>query len=291
MMSRLFTVAMLLGATIGLPYMASRVSSNRSAAVVAPIDAASAPTDPPGGTSPPVATTQSSAPVEGPGSLIYASPAPLEGTRFHSVDQVLRFDITKDWVYRNWARKTTWPTDVGLVGVRVPLVTGTDITALSGSLTYFFNAQGQLEHITFRGRTGDSTALVNYLTRTYQLQWTPAAVGEQLYQVKHGQRVQSELHTRPEAVLWATSPHNSVAVELELARPGSQRYLPAKTPSLEIPQVAASATTTAAATAEGSADSETTLSGAPASWGEYWDSLRYATPQEEDQVLWRRWPN
>lgn len=290
MMSRLLTVAMLLGVTIGLPYLASRVSSNRSTAVVTPIEATPAPAGSPGNTSPPPASTLSAAPVEGPGSLIYTSPAPLEGTRFHSIDQVLRFDITKDWVYRNWARKTTWPTDVGLVGVRVPLVTGTDIAALSGSLTYFFNAQGQLEHITFRGRTGDSTALVNYLTRTYQLQWTSSAIGEQLYQVKQGQRVQSELRTRPEAVLWATSPHNSVAVELELARPGSQRFLPPRAIGLDIPPAA---TTASSASTQSASDSSSTPVGAggPSSWSEYWDSLRYASPQEEDQVLWRRWPN
>jgi hypothetical protein len=212
------------------------------------------------------------------------STAPLEGTRFHSIDQVLRFDITKDWVYRNWARKSTWPTDVGLVGVRVPLVTGTDIAALAGSLTYFFNAQGQLEHISFRGTTGDATALVSFVTRTYQFQWSSAPVGEQVYQVKSGNRVQSELRTRPQAVLWTTAPHSSISVELELARPGSKRYLPPRVPALTIPQVAS--TTPAATAADEGADSSS-------SSGEesFFDSIRRATPEEEGQVLWRRWPN
>jgi hypothetical protein len=208
----------------------------------------------------------------------------LEGTRFYSVDQVLRFDITKDWVYRNWARKSTWPTDVGLVGVRVPLVTGTDIGALAGSLTYYFNAPGQLEHISFVGRTGDSTPLVSFLARTYRFQWSAAPVGEQLYQVKSGDRVQSELRTRPEAVLWTTAPHSSIVVELELARPGSKRFLPPRVPTLEIPQVASS-TPPAATTNEGSAPSSSD------SAESYFDQIRHATPQEEGQVLWKRWPN
>jgi hypothetical protein len=222
--------------------------------------------------------------VEGSGSLVYMSTAPLEGTRLHSIDQVLRFDITKDWVYRNWARKSTWPTDVGLVGVRVPLVTGTDIAALAGSLTYFFNAQGQLEHIAFRGTTGDSTALVGFLTRTYQFQWSSAAVGEQLYQVKSGTRVQSELRTRPQAVLWTTAPHSSIAVELELARPGSKRFLPPRAPALEIPQVASSTPPAADASAATDSSSQT-------GDDSFFDTIRRATPEEEGQVLWRRWPN
>jgi hypothetical protein len=281
-------VAMLLGVTIGLPYAASHLS-NDGAKVSRPppgVSAAQAPTAGSPGPWLQAAATPTASPnsVEGPGSLVYTSTAPLEGTRFHSVDQVLRFNINKDWVYRNWARKSTWPTDVGLVGVRVPLVTGTDIAALAGSLTYFFNAQGQLEHISFRGRTGDTTALVNFLARTYQFQWSSAPVGEQVYQVKNGNRVQSELRTRPEAVLWTTAPHSSIAVELELARPGSKRYLPPRVPSLQIPQVASS-TPPAAEASDGAGSSSANGDDS------FFDSIRRATPEEEGQVLWRRWPN
>jgi hypothetical protein len=277
-------VAILLGITIGLPYVASHLSDG--AAKVASPPPASAPRTTEAAALPPLAANVSSSPtntVEGPGSLVYASTAPLEGTRLHSIDQVLRFDITKDWVYRNWARKSTWPTDVGLFSVRVPLVTGTDITALAGSLTYYFSAQGVLEHISFRGRTGDTTALVNFLARTYQFRWSPAAVGEQVYQVKRGDRVQSELRTRPEAVLWSTAPHSSVVVELELARPGSKRLLPPRVPALEIPQVASSTPT--------ATPSNGTAVNGSSSADSYFDQIRHATPQEEGQVLWKRWPN
>jgi hypothetical protein len=277
---------MLLGVTIGLPYVASRFSgggtpvANQPPAAAVPVPLAAGSASSPPAASLPASSTHS---VQGPGSLVYANTAPLEGTRFHSVDQVLRFDITKDWVYRNWARKSTWPTDVGLFGVRVPLVTGTDITALAGSLTYYFNAHGGLEHIAFRGRTGDTTALVSFLARTYHFQWSPAAVGEQLYQVKRGERVQSELRTRPDAVLWTTAPHSSIVVELELARPGSKRFLPSRAPALEIPQVASS--TPAAASGEGTATDGSSGSDS------YFDQIRHATPEEEGQVLWKRWPN
>jgi hypothetical protein len=283
-MARLFMIIVLLGATIGLPYVYDRMSRTRAAAGQAAVSA------PPGIATPAPAlaltngTIPSLAPT--PGSTVPGNPV-VDGPRFSSVDQVLRFDVTKEWVYRNWSRKSTGPTDVGLFAVRVPLVTGTHLAALAGSLTYFFNTYGQVEHISFRGHTGDTTPLVNFLTRTYGLQPAAAPTGEQLFQVKRGNRVQSELVTRPESVLRSTSPHGSFAVELELARPGSQRFLPPRTPQLEIPQVASSTPSAAAPPAAESADTAAETGGMQP----YLDKFRYATPQEEGQVLWRRWPN
>ena len=222
--------------------------------------------------------------VQSPGSLLSNNTVPLEGARFHSVEQVLRFDVTKEWVYQNWSRKSTGPTDVGLFAVRVPVVTGTQLGAIAGSLTYFFNAYGQVEHISFRGRTGDPAHLVNFVMRTYGFQRSTAPVGEQLLQVKRGERIQSELRTRSESVVSTASPHSSFAVELELARPGSVRFLPPRAPQLEIPQVAS---TPAPATPTG----EASASSNEGALQPYLDKFRYATPQEEGQVLWRRWPN
>jgi hypothetical protein len=287
-MSRLLIIAVLLGATIGLPYLASRYSragaaSSQEPAASQPPDAAAA-----SALAPSLASGAGPAPLlgQGPGSSIYVSPAPLEGARFHSVEQVLRFDVTREWVYQNWARKSTGLTDVGLFGVRVPLITGTQIGALAGSLTYYFNTQGQVEHISFRGRTGDTTQLVNFLTRTYAFQRAEAPAGEQHYLVKRGDRLQSELRTRPESVLWSTSPHGSFDVELELARPGSKRRLPPRGPYLEIPPVASTTPAPAAASDEAADPSKGAGILQP-----YLDKFRYATPQEEGQVLWKRWPN
>jgi hypothetical protein len=281
-MSRLTMIAVVLGIAIGMPYLASKKSKS-DASPAAP----SAATTPPiqGGaitTTPPPSTTHAEPaklPAPGPGSLINASPAPTAGSQIRAIEQVLRFDLTKDWVYRTWERKSTGPTDVGLFAVRVPLVTGTHIAALAGSLTYFFNANGVVEHISFRGRTGDTTQLVNFLVRTYEFERAGTAVGEQLYQVKRGRRVHSELRTRPESVLWTTSPHRNIAVELELAHPSSKRVLPPRATTLDIPQAA-----TTAATPSDSAASES-------AGNSYLDKVRYATPQEEGQVLWKRWPN
>ena len=285
-------IATLLGASIGVPYAVSHKTAPPAATGASAPNAAShsgwswptwiSPASPPTGT---MATTPTAPTQTGPAQLSQAPP--VDRVRMHPVEQVLRFDLTRDWVYRNWDRKSTGPTDVGLFAVRVALVSGTDISSLAGSLTYFFNAQGQIEHISFRGRTGDSTRLVDFLTRTYGFQRAASPTGEQVFQVGQSGKVQSELRTHPESVLLSTLPHGSIAVELELARPGSKRYLPPRGPVLQIPQVASTAppASKAAQTAEG-ADAATASDGTS-----LFDKARYATPQEQEQVLWRRWPN
>jgi hypothetical protein len=108
-------------------------------------------------------------------------------------------------------------------------------------------------------------------------------VGEQLFQVKRGERIQSELRIHSDGVVSTTSPNSSFAVELELARPGSARFLPPRAPKLEIPPVASTP-----AAAAPSADASTPGNEASQS---YLEKFRYATPEEQGQVLWRRWPN
>jgi hypothetical protein len=199
--------------------------------------------------------------------------------------------LTREWVYGNWPRKSTGLADPEMYGIRVPLVTGTALTDLAGSLTYSFNQQGQVQHITFVGRTADTTQLVQFVTTTYQLERREAPAGEQLYQVGSDDQVTSELRTRPEPVLWSSAPHGSFVVELELERPGSNRYLPPRTPKLAIPPAPAgvAAANGAAAEAPGSG------AGEPSYYEKFkhatYDSIRHATPAEDNQVQWKRWPN
>jgi hypothetical protein len=228
-------------------------------------------------------------PSAGAAAGVGAKRAPLNGTQFTSPDQVLRFDVSKEWVYANWDRKSTGPTDVGLFSVRVPLVMAPQLYALAGSLTYYFNGQGQVEHISFRGRTGDSTQLVQLLTSRYQFQRSESRTGEQIYQVQYKGQPQSELRTHPESVLWLNSPNQSIAVELELARPGSTRVLPPRPTGFEPLQVAQAQQAAAAAAAQTAAADKSASS--ESSGNSYLNKIRYASPQEESKVIWQRWPN
>ena len=57
---------------------------------------------------------------------------------------MFRFDVSREWIYQNWDRKSTGLGDPELFGIRVTLITGTQRTDLAGSLTYLFDAQGKV---------------------------------------------------------------------------------------------------------------------------------------------------
>jgi len=285
MSSRPLMVATLLGASIGVPYVMSHTSSKSTPGPATP-PAASPFYTPSNPTWNPSWGHPSAPPT--PAALappLLDSATPVEGARFHSLAEVFRFDVSREWVYQNWGRKSTGLGDPARFGVRVPLVTGTGMTDLAGALTYHFNNQGQVEHISFRGRTADTTALLQFLTTQYKFTRMEAPPGEQLYQVRSGKLVYSEFRSRPEGVLWSNSPHGSFGVVVELQRPGLNRPLVPQTPKLEIPQVATTTPTapadTSAEGADAKADEEPALVG----------KLRPATPADEGQRLRGRWPN
>lgn len=300
MLGRPLMVATLLGASIGVPYAVSHSTSPKSpnpGATPAPAAMSSFFSPAPFNAGPPAPSARFTAgPIaSAPGLLASDVPSAKGETQFHSLQEVLRFDVTREWVYANWTRKSTGLGDPEMFGIRVALVTGTGRADLAGSLTYQFNPQGQVQHISLRGRTADTTPIVNLVTTTYGLTRAEALPGEQLYQLGSGSKVSSELRTRAESVLWANVPNTSFVVELELERPGSGRYLPSRGPQFQIPQVAAAPPppappATAAQTAQNAGDSAKNASNAaaePALIGK----MRSATQQEEGQVLWKRWPN
>jgi hypothetical protein len=278
MTSRPLILAGLLGASIGVPYVVSQTSGDARRGPAASSGAQYSAAVRPDGT-----WTS----IHGPGAPGYESPTSLEATPVHPLAEVLRFDVTREWIYRSWARKSTGLADPELFGVRVPLVTGTGLADVAGSLTYYFNDQGQVQHIKLVGRTADTTQLVRFLVDTYGLERVQAPVGQQVYQVGHGSQVQSRLTTRPEPVLWATSPHASFSLELELERPGSSRYLPPPEVKLPLPETASAATaaTPAATTADGAEAEEGEAK--PALVGKF----RAATAEEQRQLHSLRWPN
>src|SRR5262245_19134125 len=209
MASRPLMIATLLGASVGVPYVMSHKSAAPAAngapaaSASAPAPAASTsgwswPTVAPTATVTGVTATPAAPPPAAIQQPLATTPAAPETLTMHPVETVLRFDLTRDWVYRSWERKSVGPTDVGLYAVRVALVSGTDISSIAGSLTYFFNNQGAIEHISFRGRTGDAARLVDFLTRTYHFAPSASPTGEQVYQIMYGENVQSELRIRPE---------------------------------------------------------------------------------------------
>lgn len=234
MFSRLLSAPLLVGAAVAVPYVATNgpnidgLFPSQSATSAAPADTHEellkqlSPTQP---IRPPA--------PQGPGSTLYPTETPLEGLPALSLHEVFNMNVTKEWVYQRWARKSTALSELGLFGIRVPLVTGTQLHDLAGSLTYFFGNDGRVSRISFHGTTGDTSQLVMLAAQQFGLrqQSTPVA-SEQLFQIKQNNQVFSELRTRPAPVLWASSPHDSFAVDFDLQRPGVTTPLPSRLPLL-----------------------------------------------------------
>lgn len=233
MIGRPLALAGMLGAAVGGPYVISQAPDGWKS--------------PWGNTSQPAATSAPPAfatPVppdlsapHGPGSEIYESPVGLAGPVGMPLEQAMHWGIDKNWVYRNWARKSTGLSDPKLFGVRVPLVTGSGMTDVAGSLTYYFDRSGVLQRMRLRGRTADTSRLVHLAATRFGMQpRQPLSPGDQLLQYVEGKTLRGELRTRPSSVLWATSPHDSFEVSLEVTRPGSDYVVTMDAPRLDLPE-------------------------------------------------------
>jgi len=232
MFSRLLSVPVLLGAAVGVPYLASNATDSDGVFGRRTVENTSVIEN--------HALRQMQQPLpsqtlNGPGSTLYPNATPLEGFPAMSLHEVFDFNVSKEWVYQRWARKSTALSELGLLGIRVPLVTGTQLHDLAGSLTYFFSNDGRVSRISFHGTTGDTTQLVMLATQQFGLQpqSTPVA-GEQLLHVRRKDQVFSELRTRPASVLWASSPHDSFDVDFEVQRPDVTTPLPSRLAPLPV---------------------------------------------------------
>jgi len=292
MFSRVLGIPILLAMAVGVPYLASNapdlgtlwsdenapLSGGASARIGMPREQ----------------RAKLAPPLRQPGAVLYPISTPLEGASSVSLEEILRFDITKEWVYSRWARKSTALAELGLYGIRVPLVSGTKLYDVAGSLTYYFASDGRVQRISFRGTTGDTTRLVTLVVQRYGLQRQPTPiVGVQLFQVRRDEQVFSELLTKPSSVLWASSPHDSFAVELELQRPNTKTPLASRPTAYSVataPQQAPS-DDAASQTSEQSAEAEATDDNSEAKeetdgWRAFFPRSR--VPQEQVDSLNRR---
>jgi len=95
---------------------------------------------------------------------------------------------------------------------------------VAGALTYYFNAQQQLQRIAFEGNTGDPRKLLVLLRSRYQLTWRqtndPALV---VYEaVRSDNRPASALRIVAAPVVKVTDPGQRFALQLVLERPRSE---------------------------------------------------------------------
>jgi hypothetical protein len=133
----------------------------------------------------------------------------------HQLSQVLRFDVSPQWVASQWNRVSTVRAERDLVGLRAPLVTGTDVSDLAGSLTYFFDAHHRLRRLTLHAQTGDTSELVSYVTQTFGMHPEPH-LGAGIYLLRWNAKPMNVLRISHAPVMRAEQPHAKFIVEMEL---------------------------------------------------------------------------
>ncbi len=144
----------------------------------------------------------------------------IERATAYDLAEVLQFEGTPAWVMSRWPRVSAGLAQLDLQGYRVPLVTGTGVDDLAGSLTYYFDKEQRVAFINFHGSTGDPRKLIALVTLRYSFLKQPTddpSLG--LYQVKWNGKPLSELRIRPARVVRADQPRARFEVDLAMKRP------------------------------------------------------------------------
>lgn len=137
---------------------------------------------------------------------------------FQDFAHVFNFNANPRWIIETWPRVSTTLADMRLEGLRVPLVTGSRVDDLAGSMTYYFDQEKQLQRITFQGTTGDERRLVAMLQQNYKFELEPSVAGT-IYMVKWNGEPVSVLRVEPAPVINANIPHTRLNIHLEINRP------------------------------------------------------------------------
>ena len=146
-------------------------------------------------------------------------PVHLEPAPPFPLEQALNFQMTIPRILGNWPQVSTGIKEDSLFGYRVPFVSGTEESDVTGSLTYFFGTDQMLYRIDFTGDTGDARRLVAHVARSFQMQRQRSAEqGVFLYRTSEEVSTVGELRIRPRTIIHTTRPHQRFEISLHLSR-------------------------------------------------------------------------
>lgn len=103
------------------------------------------------------------------------------------IESLLTFEVTPDWIGRNWSRVTTRLAELDLQGWRVPV--SFDQPSFIGSITYYFDQQRRVQRILVHGYTADATNMVQLATTRYGMQRVPNTMNDLFAASVRGQLV------------------------------------------------------------------------------------------------------
>lgn len=142
----------------------------------------------------------------------------LVGAAIPDMREVLRFDVSPDWVISRFSRVSTVLADLSMQGLRVPIVTGTQADDLAGTLTYYFDKQGKVQRLTLHGFTGSPQKIVSTMTSHYGLTHEPALEAG-VYTKRWNRQPVHFLRLTHAPVIYSDAVHQKYTLFLELNHP------------------------------------------------------------------------
>lgn len=139
----------------------------------------------------------------------------LEQLPVVSLAEILRFDISPEWVMARFPRVSTLLSEMNLDGLRTPLITGSTPGDLAGTLTYYFDRYKRLKRVSVHATLGDPTRYIMELRQAYQMSQEPS-LGGSLYVVKWNGTPTSVLHVSPASVVYSDVNYGRYNFFLEL---------------------------------------------------------------------------
>lgn len=228
-MPRPIVTALLAATAVGAPYMASETSVGRK--LTDSISSVANTVSPPTSTAswidgPANAHHQTEALWDkelGPRDLNQISrnggPAQsLVGGPVHDLRDVLRFDISPQWVSQHFSRVSTVLADLRLDGLRVPLVTGTKPDDIAGTITYYFDHGGKLQRVNLHGFTGDPQRINATMQQHYHMKAEPT-LDAGVSVVRWNGIPSGLLKVTRAPVMYADATHQKYTLFLELNQP------------------------------------------------------------------------
>lgn len=133
--------------------------------------------------------------------------------------ELIRFDAHPRWVNAMWPRVSTVLAENEMMGLRVPVATGTNPEDVSGALTYYFDREHRVQRITLDGVVGDERLLADFVGQVYGLR-QEQALEAGVYVASQNKKIHSVMRVTFAPVLDVNQPLRQRAIWLELNRPG-----------------------------------------------------------------------
>jgi hypothetical protein len=143
-----------------------------------------------------------------------------EETPMVDMSEAFRWETTPQLVLQRWPRVSSGLPGEDLHGMRVALISGLRMDDVAGSLTYYFGSSQKCARITFSGTTGDPSRFVQLLASRYDFKPVGSTDPSVLrYEIRWNGEAHSWLIVRPAAIVRSNSPYTRYEVQAVINDP------------------------------------------------------------------------